>query len=272
MASTQLYNKRKEKIYPATEAKYVNCDASGKTSTVHSDIAELYKQIADLTGDDEAANNIIITISYKRSQSSNKADIIEDSGWSTVFISPSSDYPYIWKRTIITYKGAEAGNTTYEIVASANAEITQTIYRAVSDNSQPVISYEENGKDNPSKYDTSLPEFWSLEPVSVSASAPNVFMSVRTKKNGKWGKFSIPAQYGRWAYDSNVVFRYKVTGDTIVPEVNKNLENPGEGWEASNTEVFKGCLWVITATEVNGQLQSYNDVIWNGPNLMSIVK
>jgi hypothetical protein len=94
------------------------------------------------------------------------------------FINPTSDYPYTWKRTRITYKGSDSSNTTYEIVASANAEVVETIYRAVSDNSQPQISYiDETGKENLHKYDGSIPEFWSLEPVSVSASAPNVFMS-----------------------------------------------------------------------------------------------
>lgn len=270
---TQLYNKSKEKIYPITDATVVDCSASGKASKVHDDIADLYAQISKLTGDEEAANNIIITVHYKRSTSKIQSDITPDTGWSTSFISPTSDYPYTWKRTVISYKGDSNAKTIYEIVASANAEITQTIYRAVSDNSQPIISYinPTTGKEDEHLYDTSIPQYWSEEPVSVSASAPNVFMSTRTKKDGKWGKFSVPAQYGRWAYDSNIVFKYQVTNTNDIPELDKAGENPGDLWVDSNNEMFTGFLWMINATAVNGQLQEYNDVIWNGPNLMSIV-
>lgn len=270
---TQLYNKPKEKIYPISDATVVTCDASGNSSTVHKDIAELYNKISEITGDQEAASNIIVNIHYKRSKYKTKADIIEDIGWTTTFMNPSSDYPYIWKRTEITYKGATTGNITYEIVASANAEITQTIYRAVSDNSQPVISYIDpvTGKEDDHLYDLVLPQYWSEVPVSVSAATPNAFMSSRRKVDGVWERFSTPAQYGKWAFDSNVVFKYQVTNTNEVPEVNAADENPGELWKDSNTSMFTGFLWMINATAVNGQLQSYNDVIWNGPNLMSIV-
>lgn len=276
IGGTQLYNKAKQTINPISEANAIDCQATGKPSTVHQDIADLYKQIAELTKDSEAVNNILIDISYKRSKSKDKADIVEDTGWSTVFISPTSDYPYIWKRTIITYKGAEVGqgSTVYEIVASADAEVTQTIYRAVSDSTQPVISYidETTGKEDPTKYDNTLPQYWSEIPASVSAATPNVFMSTRKKVNGKWEMFSVPAQYGRWAFDSNVVFKYQVTGTNTVPDLEINSENPGDKWVNENTGMFTGFLWMISATAINGQLQSYNDAIWNGPNLISIVK
>lgn len=270
---TQLYNKTKEKIYPLSDASVINCDAATVGSTVHKDIADLYEQISKLTGDEEAASNIIITVHYKRSKSKIQSDITPDTGWSTSFISPTSDYPYTWKRTVISYKGDDNAKTIYEIVASSNAEITQTIYRAVSDNSQPIISYIDpsTGKENEHLYDNSIPQYWSETPVSVSASAPNVFMSTRRKIDGAWEKFSVPAQYGRWAYDSNVVFKYQVTNTNDIPELEQASENPGDLWVDSNTKIFTGFLWMINATAVNGQLQEYNDVIWNGPNLMSIV-
>lgn len=270
---TQLYNKAKEKIYPLSDASVINCDAATTGSTVHKDIADLYEQISKLTGDEEAANNIIITVHYKRSKSKIQSDITPDTGWSTSFINPTSDYPYTWKRTVISYKGDDNAKTIYEIVASANAEITQTIYRAVSDNSQPVISYinPTTKEEDLHLYDSKLPEYWSETPVSVSASAPNVFMSSRRKIDGEWEKFSTPAQYGRWAYDSNVVFRYQVTSTNEIPDLAWGDENPGDLWLESNTKAFTGFLWMINATAVNGQLQAYNDVVWNGPNLMSAV-
>lgn len=270
---TQLYNKSKQKIYPITDATVVDSNASGSNSTVYNNLVELYAQISKLTGDEEAANNIIITVHYKRSKSKIQSDITPDTGWSTTFISPTSSYPYTWKRTVITYKGDTAANTLYEIVASANAEITQTIYRAVADNSQPTISYinPATGKEDLHLYDDSIPYLWSETPVSVSASAPNVFMSSRRKIEGEWEKFSTPAQYGKWAYNSNIVFKYQVTSTNDIPLAAKDSEDPGELWLDSNTEVFTGFLWMINATTVNGQLQKYDDVIWNGPNLMSIV-
>lgn len=270
---TQLYNKAKEKINPISDASVINCDAATAGSTVHKDIAELYKQIGELTNDSEAVSNIQIDIQYLSSKSKLKSDVIMETGWGPSFINPNSDFPYTWKRTEISYKGNTTGNITYEIVASTNAEITQTIYRAVSDNSQPEISYinPNTGKEDLHMYDNQIPRYWSEEPVSVSASAPNVFMSTRIKKDGEWGKFSIPAQYGRWAYDSNVIFKYQVTPTNAVPELDKQSENPGDKWVDSNTDIFTGFLWMISATSVNSQLQEYNDVIWNGPNLMSVV-
>lgn len=270
---TQLYNKPKEKIYPITDATVVDCDASGKSSTVHEDIAELYSKISEITGDQEAASNIIINIAYKRSKSNYKGDITADTGWGTSFINPTSDYPYTWKRTEITYKGATAGNITYEIVASANAEITETIYIALPNGREPII-YPENDKgeiDYTIYDDGSIPDLWSRIPQPISASAPNAFLSSRTKKDGKWGEFSPPAQYGRWAYDSNIVIKYQVTGTSEMPSLEAGEIEPGENWVDSNTKIFKGFLWMITATAVNGQLQKYDNIIWSGPNLMSAI-
>lgn len=270
---TQLYNKSKEKIFPITDASVVDCGASGKSSTVHEDIAELYSKISEITGDQEAASNIIINIAYKRSRSNYRGDIIDDSGWGVSFINPTSDYPYTWKRTEITYRGATTSNTTYEIVASANAEITESIYIALPNGQEPIIYPEDDyGNINYTLYDDgSIPNLWSRVPQSISASAPNAFISTRVKKDGKWGQFSPPAQYGRWAYDSNIVIKYQVTSTSEVPTLNAEEVLPGENWVDSNTKLFKGFLWMITATAVNGQLQKYNNVIWNGPNLMSAI-
>lgn len=269
----QLYDKDRKPINPKSEAKSIDCEASGTKSTVHQDIVDLYKQISALQKDDEAASNIIIEVRYKLSKSKIKANVVDPDGWGMEFTNPDEDYPYVWKRTRITYKGSEdGGNTTYEIVASANAEITETIYRAVADNSQPIISYidEVTGKDDPHKYDNSIPENWSPIPVSISAQAPNAFMAIRTKKDGVWGRYSeIPIQYGRWAFDSNVVFRYQHTDTSDVPELAAAAENPGDAWKKTHTEAKKGYVWMINATEVNGQLQTYDNIVWNGPNLIS---
>lgn len=79
-------------------------------------------------------------------------------------------------------------------------------------------------------------------------------MSTRTKKDGKWGKFSTPAQYGRWAYNSDVVFKYQITSTNEIPKLSKSEEDPGDLWVDFNNKMFTGFLWMINATAVNGQL------------------
>lgn len=270
---TQLYNKPKEKIYPISDATVVTCGLSATNSSTYEDVKYLFERVAELTGEGEAVSGIEISIAYKRSKSKIQADIEPEDGWGETFLNPNSALPYTWKRTIIKYKEAVT-NTTYEIVASANNEITQTIYIAVSDNTQPTISYIDpnTGKENPHLYDLVLPEFWSEQPASLSAATPNVFISTRKRIDGEWGKFSNPAQYGRWAFDSAITIRYQVTKSTEIPPVARNLENPGKEWVKENTSAFTGYLWMITATEVSGQLQTYNEVIWSNPSLISIVK
>ena len=56
------------------------------------------------------------------------------------------------------------------------------------------------------------------------------------------------------------------------PELNSEAVNPGDHWKETNNEEFTGYLWIITATSVNGVLNAKNKIIWNGPNLMSVVK
>ena len=90
IGGTQLYNKDKQTINPISEANAIDCTASGKQSTVHQDIADLYKQISDLTGDDEAVSNIIIEVRYKRSKSKARKDVEDPDGWGMEFINPTS--------------------------------------------------------------------------------------------------------------------------------------------------------------------------------------
>ena len=275
--STQLYDKSKQKIYPLSDASAINCDAATKGSTVHKDIADLYEQISKITGDQEAANNIIITIHYKASKSKIQSDIVADTQWSPSYMSPTPDFPYTWKRTVISYKGDDNSKRIYEIVASMDAEITQTIYRAVSAGETADIDYFNpvTGKNDPDKYnDGSIPDKWSTVPVGITAAAPNAYMATRTKKEGKWESFSTPVQFGRWAYDSKLELRYQVTHTSTAPEINEQgrLADPGEQWKTTNSEIFTGFLWMISAMSVGNELQSYDGIIWNGPNLLSIVK
>ena len=270
---TQLYNYDKEKIYPVSDANVVTCGLSRENSSTYDDVEYLFKKVAELSGEGEAVTGITISIAYKRSKHKIQSYIEGDDGWGETFINPNSEFPYLWKRTIISYKKAIT-NVTYEIVASANNEIVQTIYLAVSDNSKPEISYinPDTGEEDLHKYDNVLPEFWTETPAVVSSATPNVFMSTRKRIDGEWTKFSTPAQYGRWAYDSTIVMKYFSQTSSDIPSVVKTDEDPGSHWRDSNTQEFTGFLWMITATAVDGKLQAYKNIIWSDPVLLSIVK
>jgi hypothetical protein len=97
-------------------------------------------------------------------------------------------------------------------------------------------------------------------------------MSTRKRVEGKWTKFSDPAQFGRWAFDSKLEMRYQVT-DSDVPNVDNKSDNPGDGWTTESITDFTGKLWMITATSVNGVINSDDDQTrWQGPYLIGYVK
>lgn len=274
VTGTQLYNQDKKKIYPISDAGIINCEASGEPSTVHADIVNLYKLIDQLTGDNEQVSNITITVTYKRSKSSDANDVKGDTGWSSVFSIPNSEYPYTWKRTVI--KTHTVTNTTYEIIAADVSEKIQTIYIAKSKREQPVITYPQvqdnqgNKYDDLTAFDYAPPKGWSETPVSISAATPYVYMSVRKRVDGLWEKYSEPALFGNWAYDSVLEMRYQVS-DTK-PEVLATEDIPGTGWLEEAPEEFTGKLWMITATSVNGIINVGDDGIkWRGPTLMAVV-
>lgn len=289
---TQLYNKAQQQINPITEASVVTSKASGSLSDVETDLKTLYNKVSELQGDKELSSNIIVDIKYCLSNSKEESEIKQMTTWSDIFELPTYEKPYLWKKTIFTYKGADAEeilNTTYEIVATNLFEETETIYAASSTTSVPKIEYpvltdgygepildeDGNEQEDLTAFDDKIPKDWSEIPISISSATPNVYMSVRKRVNGLWERYSNPVQFGRWAFDSQLELRYQVTSNSNVPELERNVADP-EGWvSAINTE-FTGYLWMITATSVNGVLNATTvnneQVIWNGPNLISIVK
>lgn len=285
--ATQLYNKDKKPIYPISQATAITSEASD-AETVEDNLIELWSEVSKLSGAADASKNIVIKIAYARSTSSDRDEIKENGNWQTEFELADSDYPYTWKRTIITYKGQDESelNTTYEIANSYTFEVPQTIYIARSTGVAPIITYpiltdsygepilDSSGKEQEdlTAFDKKLPDGWSETPVSIGPATPYVFMSTRKKVNGKWQRFSEPAQYGRWAFDSQLELRYTVTtGD--IPAVNTTNTDPGSIWSTSGPTDFTGKLWMITATSVNNVLNTTDDgTIWHGPNLLSIIK
>ena len=293
MTGTQLYNQGKQTIYPITHAEVVQSDATGNgdsKETVESNLKALWSEISNLTGAADATKQIRINITYTRATTSDKDEIKLDTiSWGSEFESPTSDLPYTWKRTIITYAGQDEStelNTTYEIVAAQTAEVIQNIYIAKSTGIAPTITYPvlEDGYGEPilgpdgkqqedlTAFDNVLPEGWSETPVSIGPATPYVFISTRKKINAKWQRFSEPAQFGRWAFDSQLEMRYTVTAGDI-PTVNSTSTDPGSIWSVDGPTDFTGKLWMITATSVNNVLNAADDgTIWRGPNLLSIIQ
>ena len=271
VTGTQLYNKDKKNIYPKSDATVISSDALGAASTVYQDIVTLYGLIQKLAGDDEAVSAIKFQIHYKLGKTTYESDIRGQEGWNSSYIAPTLDFPYTWKRTIIQTVSESVVN--YEIVATG--ELTQTIYRNTSPGEAAIITYDKDqyGNEILNQYDQILPDGWSYTQKSISESAPNAYLSTRERQeDGSWGRFGTPIQYGRWAFDSTIVMRFQVTESKDAPSVNAENKEPGEAWKLDNNEEFTGYLWMINATEVAGVLQAYNNIIWRGPILLSIVK
>lgn len=240
---TIIYNKEYKQIYPISHAEVIISEASGEKSNVEDNIKKLFKQVSDLTGATETVNNIIVKIHYQPSNTSNESDIkLSQKEWSDTFELPTEENPYVWKRTIFTYEGAEAnqGTTVYEIVASDVSTIIQTIYTR-TEGITPVIEYKQkvdeqgrplyidsdgrettdvtstkaydynyysdgskaNGLNNLPPTPEDQSYVWTDYPQDISLSYTAVFMSRRIRQNGKWGAFSTPAQYGQWPINQN---------------------------------------------------------------------
>jgi hypothetical protein len=177
-------------------------------------------------------------------------------------------------------------NTIYEIVSADVTEIRQNIYCAKSTTDSPVIKYptlvdgygnpilDEDNKeqDDLTAFDNALPTGWSETPVSISPATPYVFMSTRKRVDGLWERFSEPAQFGRWAYDSLMEIRYTVTSTSTAPSVNSTSDSPGTIWSTNPPTSFTGYMWAIFGTSVNGVINADESGIrWKGPSLMAIV-
>ena len=292
VTGTQLYNKEKEKIYPYSKANIISTSGDSSVNninTVEGCLVDLYSKFADISGDKEAVNTIQYNVTYCILNSKNKADAESATSWSETFTLPTAEKPYVWKKTVISYAGAsdEERQFFYEIIASDVTEKSQTIYNATSSDQTPEIKYpikrdphtgEELEDEQGNKiidltyYDNTLPEGWLETPQPISPSYPYVFISTRKRVEGKWEKFSDPAQFGRWAFDSQLELRYQVTQGEV-PNVSNKDTNPGENWLLNAPTEFTGKLWMITATSVNGVINSdSNGIKWRGPNLLANIQ
>lgn len=309
--ATQLYDRYHVEIYPVVLSNSVmipekddngketqkpsNINLSSKldelTNNHESDIKKLEDQIAELTGDKEAVTNITVSVKYVNTNISSQNEIllIPLSEWSTNFLIPDSKNLYTWKRTEI--KVAEVSNVFYEIVATGTLNETQIIYKNTSSAEQPVISLPTFIQDGETIVDYNLinkddyiPNGWSKYPQAITSALPNAYMAIREKKNGKWQQKGVdgysdyyegPFQYGKWTYNGIIKSKYIITEVLNVPGINLSKEDPSIenfNWSDSITEDFTGYLWMTTATSINDEFQSVNNIIWSNPTLISIVK
>lgn len=290
----KVYSGTGDQVYPITIDKAVKISIKDTTLDVY--LKELSESISKVQGVDQVAKSLKFKIDYL---ATNTADVTrvkeledqpETNQWGENFVLPSVKTPYIWKRTIVYFKGQDPkdGQKFYEIVTADIAEISQTLYM-VKDNSEQVkVIYPQKAVEvggelqNVNDTDASLDDIinankestnkWSKYPADVSPSQPYGFMAVRSRSNGVWGLFKV-ALYSKWSFDSKLVTKFTVTSTFKSPQVTRTDASPGNQWVDTNTQEFTGYLWMISASQSNNNyILDSNKNIWSEPQLISIVK
>ena len=290
----KVYSGTGDQIYPETADKAVTVLAKNTTLDIY--LAELAELISKAQGADQVAKSLKFKIDYL---ATNTADVTrvkelenqpETNQWGENFVLPSIKTPYTWKRTIVYFEGQNLkdGQKFYEIVTADIAEISQTLYMVKDNQQQPKVIYPQKAVEvegelqNVNDTDASLDEIikaseegknnWSKYPLDVTPSSPYGYMAVRQRVNGTWGLFKV-ALYSKWAYDSKLVTKFRVTSTFESPQLTRTDANPGNQWVDTNTQEFTGYLWMISASQSNNNyILDSNGNIWSEPQLISIVK
>ena len=290
----KVYSGTGDQIYPITIDKAVKISIKDTTLDVY--LKELAESISKVQGADQVAKSLKFKIDYL---ATNTADVTrvkeledqpETNQWGENFVLPSVKTPYTWKRTIVYFEGQNLkdGQKFYEIVTADIAEISQTLYMVKDNQQQPKVIYPQKAEEvggelqNVDDTDASLDEIikaseegknnWSKYPLDVTPSSPYGYMAVRQRVNGTWGLFKV-ALYSKWAYDSKLVTKFRVTSTFESPQLTRTDANPGNQWVDTNTQEFTGYLWMISASQNNNNyILDSNKNIWSEPQLISIVK
>ena len=290
----KVYSGTGDQIYPETADKAVTVLAKDTTLDVY--LKELAESISKVQGADQVAKSLKFKIDYL---ATNTADVTrvkeledqpETNQWGENFVLPSVKTPYTWKRTIVYFEGQNLkdGQKFYEIVTADIAEISQTLYMVKDNQQQPKVIYPQKAVEvegelqNVNDTDASLDEIikaseegknnWSKYPLDVTPSSPYGYMAVRQRVNGTWGLFKV-ALYSKWAYDSKLVTKFRVTSTFESPQLTRTDANPGNQWVDTNIQEFTGYLWMISASQNNNNyILDSNKNIWSEPQLISIVK
>ena len=290
----KVYSGTGDQIYPITIDKAVKISIEDTTLDVY--LKKLAESISKVQGADQVAKSLKFKIDYL---ATNTADVTrvkeledqpETNQWGENFVLPSVRTPYTWKRTIVYFEGQnpKEGQKFYEIVTADIAEISQTLYMVKDNQQQPKVIYPQKAVEvegelqNVNDTDASLDEIikaseegknnWSKYPLDVTPSSPYGYMAVRQRVNGTWGLFKV-ALYSKWAYDSKLVTKFRVTSTFESPQLTRTDTNPGNQWVDTNTQEFTGYLWMISASQSNNNyILDSNKNIWSEPQLISIVK
>ena len=290
----KVYSGTGDQIYPETADKAVTVLAKDTTLDVY--LKELAESISKVQGADQVAKSLKFKIDYLATNTSDVAKVkeLEDqpetNQWGENFVLPSVKTPYTWKRTIVYFEGQNLkdGQKFYEIVTADIAEISQTLYMVKDNQQQPKVIYPQKAVEvegelqNVNDTDASLDEIikaseegknnWSKYPLDVTPSSPYGYMAVRQRVNGTWGLFKV-ALYSKWAYDSKLVTKFRVTSTFESPQLTRTDANPGNQWVDTNTQEFTGYLWMISASQNNNNyILDSNKNIWSEPQLISIVR
>ena len=290
----KVYSGTGDQIYPITIDKAVKISIKDTTLDVY--LKELAESISKVQGADQVAKSLKFKIDYL---ATNTADVTrvkeledqpETNQWGENFVLPSVKTPYTWKRTIVYFEGQNLkdGQKFYEIVTADIAEISQTLYMVKDNQQQPKVIYPQKAIEvegelqNIDDTDASIDEIikaseegknnWSKYPSEITPSNPYGYMAVRQRVNGTWGLFKV-ALYSKWAYDSKLVTKFRVTSTFESPQLTRTDANPGNWWVDTNTQEFTGYLWMISASQSNNNyILDSNGNIWSEPQLISIVK
>ena len=284
-------------LIPETDDVSVTSTAIDSHNNVNSALRFLHEQqrvIADNIKDGQAVTSISMETHYILHESAANSDSIRLAesdpsnplSWSYTYQRPTSEKPYAWKK--VTFSAIGGTNAVfYELLNIYTApDVTDTIYRSTSELSTISVELEKNNEGQidlsamqdddylPGPYQDAQKKesYWSRTPQAISAASPFVYVSTRKRNNGVWTAFGDPVLQARWAANSTLAIKYQITNNSNKPVVDRTSNEP-TGWKNNITGDFTGYLWIITATKVGGELQSYDsNNIWTEPTLISIVK
>ena len=115
-----------------------------------------------------------------------------------------------------------------------------------------------------SQEDGHVPIEWSPEPLSVSETYKILWVSQRTKKDGRWSNFSTPSIYAKWAEGGKTTYTVYKRSETQ-PETPKDKEIQPSGW-ALDPPSGRSPLWMSNAIfNANGTMFR----TWSVPTLIS---
>lgn len=278
MASTQLYNEGGAAIYPKAESEGVLYNNTNVKITLDNLIAQVNRIDNTQSGADQIQGDLDVKITYLRTETETAPG--EDDAWQNDMILPNDKYPYLWKKTVFLWK-ERVVLTKIELVTTSLYPQTQYMYIAHKESNAQLGGPTDYIDGSP---DTANSEYkWYTTPQSVNSSLPQAYMSIRTRKPGEeWSKWSTPAVYGSYAFDSIPDIRYyQCQSQTCDLDPNGVCDSttgqlPETYWKRSISSFASG-TWYLFQTHgvsINSKYQGVYGTgkqFWETPTLISII-